>query len=103
MLYNKVDQLEQTILLRALLLLANITGIPRMMLQLILDSRVPLRLKMLLPAAFIYVLSPLDIVSDIIPVFGWIDDAFIVGLFVVAFLALAPKVVVAEHLRRQER
>ena len=72
------------------------------MLRLILDSRVPLWLKLLFPAAFIYVLFPLDIVSDIIPVFGWIDDASIVGLFVVIFLALAPKDVVAEHLRPQE-
>jgi len=30
----------------------------------------------------IYILSPLDIVPDIIPLLGWLDDTFLVGLFV---------------------
>lgn len=40
----------------------------------------------ILPAiAFIYLISPIDIIPDIIPVIGWMDDVAIVA-FVVPFL-----------------
>lgn len=32
--------------------------------------------------ALIYIISPYDFVSDFVPVLGWIDDAFILGLLI---------------------
>jgi uncharacterized membrane protein YkvA (DUF1232 family) len=32
---------------------------------------------------FIYILSPIDIVPDIVPIMGWIDDVFALIIFLV--------------------
>ena len=42
----------------------------------------PLWVILVLFLILIYILSPLDIVPDIIPLLGWLDDTFLVGLFV---------------------
>ena len=41
---------------------------------LFLDRRVGIKIKLLPILAIIYVLSPLDLLPDIIPVVGWVDD-----------------------------
>jgi uncharacterized membrane protein YkvA (DUF1232 family) len=33
--------------------------------------------------ALLYGASPIDLIPDVIPVIGWVDDAFIVPLFIV--------------------
>ena len=43
-------------------------------------TRVPVATIWMLVFALLYVVGPLDIVPDIIPGFGWIDDAFVVAL-----------------------
>lgn len=70
------------------------------MLGLMLDRRVPLRLKLLLPAALIYLISPIDLVPDIVPLLTHIDDVIVIVLALAMFLSLAPREVVLEHMRR---
>ena len=48
-------------MLRGLWTLLSMTGIPRLIFRLMLDSRVPFRLKLLLPAAIAYIISPIDL------------------------------------------
>ncbi|MEN3294319.1 MAG: hypothetical protein V7642_3572 [Burkholderiales bacterium] len=39
----------------------------------------------------LYVLSPVDLISDLIPVLGWIDDATLLALGIPALLRLVPQ------------
>lgn len=49
------------------------------------DPRAPASAKLITVLAALYVLSPVDLVSDLIPVLGWIDD----GVVAVILLRLA--------------
>lgn len=51
------------------------------------DPRAPLPAKLTALLAVAYVLSPVDIVSDFIPVLGWLDD----GVVAVLLLKLATR------------
>lgn len=47
-----------------------------------------------------YLLSPIDLIPDFIPVIGLLDDLVIVPLLIIASVRLIPKVVWEESLRR---
>ncbi len=85
-------------MLRALFLLIRFRSVTRLLWRLTMDRRVPLGLKMLLPAALVYIVLPFDLVPDFIPVLGWIDDLVVLLVAAGLFMALAPREVVAEHL-----
>ena len=86
-------------MMRGLLMLLNMTGVPRLVGKLMLDRRVPLWSKLILPGAVIYLISPFDIIGDMLPVRGQIDDLIVVLVSLALFLGTAPRDVVAEHLR----
>jgi uncharacterized membrane protein YkvA (DUF1232 family) len=86
-------------LLRTVLLLFSLTGIPRLIVRLMLDSRVPLRLKGLILLALLYLLSPIDFLPDIVPLLTHVDDFLVMLLAIGLFLSQAPRMVVREHLR----
>jgi uncharacterized membrane protein YkvA (DUF1232 family) len=50
--------------------------------RLLADGRVPRRAKVALWLTLAYLVSPLDLVPDVIPVAGQLDDALLVGLAV---------------------
>jgi uncharacterized membrane protein YkvA (DUF1232 family) len=79
------------------------TGIPRLVFRLVMDRRVSLRLKLMLAAAAVYILLPIDMVPDIVPVLGRIDDILVLVLSIALFLGMAPREVVTEHLRSGRR
>ena len=83
--------------MRALMAILNMTGVPRLVIRLMLDGRVPMRLKMILPAALLYLISPLDLIRDMVPVLGRIDDVLVIAVALVFFLGMAPKHLVSEH------
>lgn len=57
-------------------------------------------LKVMLVAAVIYFLSPIDLIPEILnPFLGFIDDIVVISLALKAFIKLAPQDVVAEHVR----
>ncbi len=84
---------------RLALMLLNMTGIPRLVFRLFLDRRVPIRTKLIPVAALIYLISPFDIVHDMIPALGRIDDLVAIVLGILLFLVAAPHDVVVEHIR----
>ena len=86
--------------MRALLLLLNMTGVPRLTYRLMLDGRVPLRLKLILPASLVYLISRIDFIPDVVPIIGRIDDVVVILVSLAVFLAMAPRDVVLEHLGR---
>lgn len=66
--------------------------------KLLLDARVPASTKLLLPLmALAYVIFPIDLIPDVLPVLGQLDDLAIVLLAVRLFVMLAPPDVVAFH------
>jgi len=70
----------------------------RLVWRLTFDKRVPLLLRLLVPLALLYLLSPIDLVRDRIPRLGWADDLVVIGLAVLLLTKLAPRHVVEEHL-----
>ena len=84
---------------RLALMLLNMTGVPRLMFRLMLDRRVPIRTKLIPVVALIYLVSPFDIVHDMIPVLGRIDDLLAIVFGILLFLVAAPHDVVLEHIR----
>jgi uncharacterized membrane protein YkvA (DUF1232 family) len=67
---------------------------------LLLDNRVPLKLKVIPLTAIAYVLSPIDLVPDVIPVLGQLDDLGVLMAALTTFNNLAPADVTAEHMER---
>jgi len=70
----------------------------RLLLALALDPRVPASRKALLILAAGYVLSPLDLISDRIPVLGALDDIAVIVLAVDLFLDGLPAGLIDEKL-----
>lgn len=65
--------------------------------RLIRDPRVPRRSKIVLGAALAYVVSPVDLIPEVIPVLGWADDALLVMLALDSLIERAGPEVVREH------
>jgi uncharacterized membrane protein YkvA (DUF1232 family) len=65
--------------------------------RLVADRRVPRRHKVLLAALVGYLVMPLDLVPDFIPVAGQLDDAILVALALRAVLRAGGPRLVEEH------
>jgi uncharacterized membrane protein YkvA (DUF1232 family) len=64
------------------------------------DPRTPLPLKALLAAGLTYVVVPLDLIPDAVPILGQADDVTVLLLVLDLFIANAPAEVRAEHVAR---
>jgi uncharacterized membrane protein YkvA (DUF1232 family) len=51
----------------------------------------PMYLKVLMLAVPLYLVSPIDLVPDFIPIVGWLDDLVIVPLLVSWIVSLLPR------------
>ncbi|MGQ9682845.1 MAG: DUF1232 domain-containing protein [Anaerolineae bacterium] len=73
--------------------------------RLLWDSRVPFRVKLVPISVVIYILSPIDIASELfVPGLGYLDDLALLILAMNLFVALSPAQVVADiraELKRQ--
>ncbi len=65
--------------------------------RLLLDPRVPRRAKITLGMAAAYVVSPIDLIPDVIPVIGWADDVLLVLFAVDSLIERAGPEIVEEH------
>ena len=75
----------------------------RLVARLFMDPRVPFYLKLVPVASIVYALMPIDVIPDVIPVLGQLDDLGVVILAVEAFVMMAPQDVVQEHMKAMER
>jgi uncharacterized membrane protein YkvA (DUF1232 family) len=80
----------------------------RLALRLLRDPRVPMAAKAIFGVMVVYMLSPLDIVPDWMPVVGQADDIVVLMAGLNLFLRACPKWLVAEHedaigTRREDR
>ena len=69
----------------------------RLIWKLLTDSRVPFWIRIALPLALIYVISPIDILPDFIPIMGRVDDIIAIVAGIMILLKLVPKKVVNQH------
>jgi uncharacterized membrane protein YkvA (DUF1232 family) len=67
---------------------------------LVRDPRTPLPLKALLGAGLAYLVMPLDVIPDAIPILGQADDLTVLLLVLDLFIANAPADVRREHMER---
>lgn len=71
--------------------------------RLLTDARVPLVAKLTLPAAALYLVIPLDVIPDFVPLAGYLDDVLVVVLGLSLFLRLCPEDLFWEHVRALQR
>ena len=90
-------------MLGRLLLLLAFRGIPRLVIKLMFDRRVPLILKFIIPAAIGYLVLPGDIVPDMLPILGRIDDIIVLIMCTVLFLGLASNTVFRTNIENSTK
>ena len=80
-------------------LLYHLPNFLRLFLRLIKDARVSVGPKLLVILTLAYVVSPVDLIPDFVPVLGQLDDLMIIFMGLRLFVRLCPKDVVNEHVR----
>jgi uncharacterized membrane protein YkvA (DUF1232 family) len=74
--------------------------IPNMLLlcaRLLTDSRVPTTERALVAGAIVYALIPFDLIPDMIPFVGQVDDAYLIALTLLRLMERTDPKVVREH------
>jgi uncharacterized membrane protein YkvA (DUF1232 family) len=71
----------------------------RLVWLLLRDNEVPIYLKLLPLAAIIYVIFPADLIPDILPLFGQLDDVTAILVGAKMFIEMAPQEIVNRHIR----
>jgi uncharacterized membrane protein YkvA (DUF1232 family) len=66
------------------------------------DPRTPWYARALAVAIAAYALSPIDLIPDVIPVLGYLDEAILLPLALLAAIRLVPPAVMAECRARAE-
>jgi uncharacterized membrane protein YkvA (DUF1232 family) len=80
-------------------LLMHIPNFFKLAFRLVRDKQVPLYLKIISYAAFIYVLSPYDLIPIVLlPFIGWIEDIIIFYICMKLLVSLSPPEVVDKHV-----
>ncbi len=89
------DSLQtQRLIADAALLLPNLV---KLVGKLLLDPRVPRRAKITLGISAAYVVSPIDLIPEVIPVLGWADDVLLVMFAIDSLIDRAGPEIVDEH------
>ena len=86
--------------LRMARLVVKLPTYARMVWGLVRDPRTPIGLKGMLAAALAYVVLPVDLIPDVIPILGQADDLTVLLLVLDLFIQNAPPEVRAEHSAR---
>ena len=79
--------------------LADLIRQARLAWRLLFDPRVPLWTKTIVPASLIYLLSPIDLMPDVVLGLGQLDDLAVIILGVKLFIELCPPEIVREHMQ----
>ena len=64
------------------------------------DRQTPWFIKFILVLGLLYILVPTDILTDTIPLFGWLDDLAVMSFIVAMALKLVPKEVIDRVKRK---
>jgi uncharacterized membrane protein YkvA (DUF1232 family) len=77
--------------------LSFLPNMARLLGRLLKDSRVPTAEKALFVGAIVYVISPLDLIPDVFPFIGQVDDIYMVALSLLRLINRTDDRVVREH------
>ena len=80
-------------------LAAILPNLIRLFAGLLRDRRVPLRAKVVLAIASLYLASPIDLIPDFVPLAGGLDDAVVAGLALRFVLSTTDPAIVGAHWR----
>jgi uncharacterized membrane protein YkvA (DUF1232 family) len=69
----------------------------KLLYRLFKDSRVPLAEKALLIGVIAYVISPLDLILDLVPFVGQVDDLYLIALVLLRMLTRTSDDILREH------
>lgn len=67
------------------------------------DPRIPWYTRALLAVLLAYLLSPVDLIPDFIPVLGYLDDVILIPLLIFLVLKLTPGYVIEEARERARK
>src|SRR5258705_11405251 len=67
--------------------------------RLMTDPRVPAKERALVAGAIVYAIVPFDLIPDMLPFVGQVDDAYLISLTLLRVLTLTDPQVVREHWR----
>jgi len=65
--------------------------------RLMVDPRVPGKERLLVAGAIVYAIIPLDLIPDMVPFVGQIDDVYLISLTLLRLMTLTDPRVVREH------
>ena len=85
---------------RLLGLVQHLPSFGRLFWRLFKDPRVGFKAKLLALGVFAYLVMPADLMPDLLPALGHIDDLLLLFLGAKGFLRLCPKEVVKEHVQQ---
>jgi uncharacterized membrane protein YkvA (DUF1232 family) len=80
-------------------LLRHLPTLIKLFARLVKDPRVALKPKLILAAAFLYLVIPFDLLPDFIPGIGQVDDLIVILLAAKTFLKLCPPDVLRAHMQ----
>ena len=86
--------------LRGLRFIRHLPQFARLYWRLFRDRRISIWPKALLVLCVLYVLSPIDLIPDVIPFIGEVDDLVVLIVVCKLFVYLCPREVVQEHVHR---
>ena len=67
--------------------------------RLMVDPRVPTKERVLVAGAIVYAFMPLDLIPDMLPFVGQVDDAYLISLTLLRLMTVTEPRVVREHWR----
>lgn len=67
--------------------------------RLMVDPRVPAKERLLVAGAIVYAFMPLDLIPDMLPFVGQVDDAYLIALTLLRLMSVTEPNVVREHWR----
>lgn len=67
--------------------------------RLMVDPRVPTKERVLVAGAIVYALVPFDLIPDMLPFIGQVDDAYLIALSLLRLATVTEPNVVREHWR----
>jgi uncharacterized membrane protein YkvA (DUF1232 family) len=76
--------------------------IPNMVLlcfRLLMDPRVPAKERLLVAGAIAYAIMPFDLIPDMLPFIGQVDDAYLIALTLLRLMSVTEPNIVREHWR----